>query len=296
MDNVYLTPGTDLAVFERGGMLRQLRGDTERCLILGVGVLDGLELGPFKAILAHEYGHFSNQDTAGGGFALAVRRSIITMAHHLAERRAATWYNPAWWFVNGFHRVFLRISQGASRLQEVLADRWAAFTYGAAAFERGLRHVIERSIFFQAHADAVVQDAVRSRFPLTNLYQFDPAELAGKTDLSQEIAAALRRQPTPYDSHPAPLDRFAWAHAIAGSTDGAAENGTEVSVPVSGPRRDRGHDDPHRLLQPRAAGGGVLTAERGKRRLRRRRLRPCKMRGRTLAELSDGQSWSISLS
>jgi Zn-dependent protease with chaperone function len=228
VDNVYLTPGTDLAVFERGGMLRQLRGQTERCLILGVGVLDGFELAPFKAILAHEHGHFSNQDTAGGGFALAVRRSIVTMAHHLSEAGAATWYNPAWWFVNGFHRVFLRISQGASRLQEVLADRWAAFTYGATAFERGLRHVIERSVFFQAHVDAVVQAAVQSRFPLTNLYEFDPAELAGKADLSEEIAAALRRQPSPYDSHPAPLDRFAWARVVAGSPEVAPENGSEV--------------------------------------------------------------------
>ncbi len=216
VDNVYLTPGTDLAVMERGGMMRQLAGQTERCLILGVGVLEGLDQGSFKAILAHEYGHFSNQDTAGGGFALAVRRSMMTLARHLAEGGAATWYNPAWWFVTGFHRVFLRISQGASRLQEVLADRWAAFTYGAAAFERGLRHVIERSVLFDAHADVALNSAIAARTPVVNLYQFSPAELPGQADLSYKIAEELRRQPTPYDSHPAPLDRFAWVHAVAG--------------------------------------------------------------------------------
>ncbi len=228
VDNVYLTPGTDLAVLERGGMLRQLGNQTERCLILGVGVLDGLDQGSFKAILAHEYGHFSNQDTAGGGFALAVRRSIVIMARHLAEGGAATWYNPAWWFVNGFHRVFLRISQGASRLQEVLADRWAAFTYGAAAFERGLRHVIERSVLFDAHANAALSSAIAARTQLTNLYQFSPAELPQQADLSQEIAAAMSRPPTPYDSHPAPLDRFAWAHAVAGPGDTGADKDAEV--------------------------------------------------------------------
>lgn len=228
VDNVYLTPGTDLAVLERGGMLRQLGGQTERCLILGIGVLDGLDQGSFKAILAHEYGHFSNQDTAGGGFALAVRRSIVIMARHLAEGGAATWYNPAWWFINGFHRVFLRISQGASRLQEVLADRWAAFTYGAAAFERGLRHVIERSVLFDAHANAALSSAVDSRTQIRNLYEFNPAELPRQADLSQEIAAAMSRQPTPYDSHPAPLDRFAWAHAVAGPGEAPAEREAEV--------------------------------------------------------------------
>jgi Zn-dependent protease with chaperone function len=92
VDNVYLTPGTNLAVMERGGMLKQLRGATERCLILGAGVLEGLRLRPFKAILAHEYGHFSNRDTAGGGFALSVRRSVMTMAigSRKVERRPGT--------------------------------------------------------------------------------------------------------------------------------------------------------------------------------------------------------------
>ena len=165
VDNVYLTPGTELAVMERGGMGRQLRGRAERCLILGVGVLEGLKIGPFKAVLAHEYGHFSNKDTAGGGFALAVRRSLITMAQSLAESGAAAWYNPAWLFLNGFYRVFLRISQGASRLQEILADRWAAFTYGSKAFEEGLRHVIEQSVRFDARAGAALRAWRRSPCP-----------------------------------------------------------------------------------------------------------------------------------
>jgi Zn-dependent protease with chaperone function len=217
VDNVYLTPGTDLAVFERGGMLRQLRGKTERCLILGVGVLEGMTLGPFKAIMAHEYGHFSNQDTAGGGFALAVRRSLFTMGENLAEGGAAAWYNPAWLFFQGFYRVFLRISQGASRLQEVLADRWAAFTYGATAFEQGLRHVIERSIYFNAHANNALGRAVEAQLPVANLYQFESSALADESELKQAIEEALRAEPSPYDSHPSPVDRFKWVHAVAGA-------------------------------------------------------------------------------
>jgi hypothetical protein len=89
VDNVYLTPGTEVAVFERGGLWRQLQGNTERCLILGIGVLEGFQLGPLRAVLAHEYGHFQNRDTAGGGLALAVRRSLFTMAQGLAQGGAA---------------------------------------------------------------------------------------------------------------------------------------------------------------------------------------------------------------
>jgi len=215
VDRIYLTPGTDLAVMERGGLLRQFRGATERCLILGVGVLDGLPIGPFKAILAHEYGHFSNRDTAGGGFSLQVRRSVRTMAFHLAQHGAATWYNPAWLFVNGFHRVFLRISQGASRLQEVLADRWATFAYGAAAFERGLRHVVERAIRFNAHAEAALGEVIEAKRPLANLYSYRPTAEPDARKLGEAVDQAIHRDPSPYDSHPSPASRIQWTQALA---------------------------------------------------------------------------------
>jgi len=147
----------------------------------------------------------------------------------LAEGGAATWYNPAWWFVNGFYRVFLRVSQGASRLQEVLADRWAAFTYGAAAFERGLRHVIERSVYFDAHANAELGRAIQTKLPLANLYQIDPAKLPEQADLSYKIETALKAEPSPYDSHPSPADRFRWVRAIAGEgTAASAGDGQPV--------------------------------------------------------------------
>jgi Zn-dependent protease with chaperone function len=215
VDKVYLTPGTDLAVFERGGLLAQLTGRTERCLVLGAGVLDGFEVGAFKAVLAHEYGHFHNEDTAGGGFALAVRRSMLMMAISLAQGGAAAWYNPAWLFVSGFYKIFLRISQGASRLQEILADRWAAFAYGAESFAKGLRHVIARSIRFDAHAQAALSEVIDQERALANLYRY---RVRGKApdegDLEKAIDEALNAEPSPYDSHPSPADRLAWVEAL----------------------------------------------------------------------------------
>ena len=214
VDNVYMTPGTELAVTERGGMTRQLRGTSERCLILGAGVLDGLKLGPFKAILAHEYGHFSNRDTAGGGLALAVRRSLVTMAHSLAESGAATWFNPAWLFLYGFNLAFLRISQGASRLQETMADRWAVFAYGAAAFEQGLRHVVERAIRFDVHANSTIQEVVDGKLALHNLYSFKPSRVPSEREIREAVGAAIDAKASPYDSHPSPAERFKLVNAL----------------------------------------------------------------------------------
>jgi Zn-dependent protease with chaperone function/tetratricopeptide (TPR) repeat protein len=228
VDTVFLTPGTEVAVFERGGLLRQLAGKPERCLILGAGVLEGMSLRPFQAVLAHEYGHFSNRDTAGGGLALSVRRSVVALATNLAKNGAADWYNPAWIFVNGFHRVFQRISQGASRLQEVLADRWAAILYGAQSFEDGLRHVIDRGVRFNAHVNATIKEVVEAKQPLPNLYQYRPAASGDAKQLDDAVQSQIDRDPSPYDSHPRPADRFRWVHALNAPTSRSVDDASPV--------------------------------------------------------------------
>jgi hypothetical protein len=216
VDTVFLTPGTEVAVFERGGWQRKLRGGGERCLILGLGVLEGMKLGAWKAILAHEYGHFVNRDTAGGGMALAVRRSILTMAISMARGGAVGWYNPAWWFVRGFDAAFMRVSQGASRLQEVLADRWAALSYGAPAFREGLTHVISASVRFDAVADATIKRALQDKLPVANLYRHsEPLSAEGAMEVERLTQEALTREPGAYDSHPSPAQRFAWVEKVA---------------------------------------------------------------------------------
>jgi Zn-dependent protease with chaperone function len=222
VDSVYLTPGTEIAVLERGGLVRQLRGRSERCLVLGAAVLDGMRVRELKAILAHEYGHFHNEDTAGGGFALAVRRSLMTMAVHLVRGGAASNLNPAWWFVKGFHSVFLRVSQGASRLQEMLADRWAAFAYGSDAFARGLAHVVSRSVRFDAHIAATLGEVVPAKQPLANVYAFVPKEAVDAKKVEEAVEKAMSRPASPYDSHPRPVDRIAWVTKLA--AEGPAES------------------------------------------------------------------------
>jgi Zn-dependent protease with chaperone function len=224
VDSVYVAPGTQVAVLERGGLLRQMRGKSERCLVLGAAVLDGMRLRELKAVLAHEYGHFHNEDTAGGGFALAVRRSLFTFAMNLARGGAANNLNPAWWFVRGFNRVFHGVSQGATRLQEILADRWAAFAYGSEAFSRGLTHVVSRSVRFDAHLAATLQEVVPAKQAVANFYAFVPKKDVEPKKIEDAVEHAMSRPASPYDSHPRPVDRIAWVTRIAAQGAPAAED------------------------------------------------------------------------
>ena len=210
IEEIYVSPTTEIGVMERGSMLQKLRGSGRRVLILGLGALPGMTQSQFRAILAHEYGHFSNRDTAGGNLAGLVRASLYQMAYSLAATGQARWYNPAWLFVNGFYRIYLRITLGASRLQEILADRYAAAAYGAGNLIRGLQHMIRQELAFGAGVNSEIEESREQDRKLQNLYTL-PLVRGG--DLPEEVAEAedeiLSRPTSPYDSHPAPKDRLA---------------------------------------------------------------------------------------
>ena len=220
IDAVYVTPGVEVAVTERGGMLRKLRGQGQRCLIVGLGALRGMTQAEFSAVLAHEYGHFSNRDTAGGNLAHQVRASMHHMAYRLASRGLAHWYNPAWLFINGFNRVFLRVTLGASRLQEILADRYAAVAYGVHNFVDGLTRIIRLDLAFDAQVNQEVKQAYVAGRELHNLYVLPPVEAAGEQEaLDKQLNEIMSRPTSPYDSHPAVSERFRLLQPLQGRYD-----------------------------------------------------------------------------
>lgn len=205
IEEIRLTVGTDLCVYERGSWREKLENRATRVLVIGVAVLDGFKQEDFRSVLAHEYGHFSNRDTAGGDIALRVQNDMLKFYYAMVEAGQATWLNLGFHFLRAYHFIFRRISHGATRLQEVLADRVAAQAYGAPAFESGLRHVIRRSIAFDAHAHIEIQSAIDSRRPVQNLYQAElPLAASGEAQFNE----AMNRETTDDDTHPAPKDRF----------------------------------------------------------------------------------------
>jgi Zn-dependent protease with chaperone function/tetratricopeptide (TPR) repeat protein len=212
-DAIYVTPWTGIAVNEKGSILQKLRGTAKRNLILGMGVFPGLTQGQLAAILAHEYGHFSNRDTAGGNLAYQVYGSLNQIAEGLIRSGAALVYNPVWWFVVGYQRIFLRVTLGASRLQEVLADRYAAMAYGSQNFIDGLQSVIRQSVSFPLRADAEVRRSLELKQPVNNLYDL-PMDENLQGELQKQLDDAMNRQTSQYDSHPAPHERIAWIEGM----------------------------------------------------------------------------------
>jgi len=128
----------------------------------------------------------------------------------------AVWWNVAFQFLRVYHFIFRRITHGATRLQEILADRVAVRNYGAESFEEGLRHVIRREVEFNRIASKEIEDAAQARRDLKNLYQLQVSQVAFFQQMIEtEINDIITRQTTEDDTHPSPVDRFRLAQRIA---------------------------------------------------------------------------------
>jgi hypothetical protein len=211
VDDIRITLGTDVAVYEKGTQKEKSQDRAKRILILGVGVLDGFRVQPFRAVLAHEYGYFTNRDTVGGDIAIRVNNDMMKFAYAMARAGHAVAWNLGFQFVRIYHFLFRRISHGASRLQEVLADRTAVLKYGADAFEEGLTHAIRRSVEFPFAANREITVAVDAGRALHNLYGL-PVE--GEKSVEEEIEKSLNRATSEDDTHPSPVDRFRLARQL----------------------------------------------------------------------------------
>jgi tetratricopeptide (TPR) repeat protein len=258
VDEIWLTDGTELGVFERGGWWRKVTDRSRRALVLGEGVIDGFRVGDFRAVLAHEYGHFLHRDTAGGDVALRVNATMGRFATAMAQQGNLEWWNIGWQFLRVYHHVFRRITHGASRLQEINADRVAARLCGKEAFEAGLRHVVRRDL---AHGNELGQTARR----LERLAAADGAaesepwgEAYTRAELRRQLDVRFtevwERGTTADDTHPSPVERIRLLSRLSAAGAGGAEGGPAQCV-------DDLFADPARVRAGRAERQRALVEE-----------------------------------
>lgn len=215
IDRIRITPGTDLAVYEKGSRRERAKDKAQRVLILGVGVLDSFRLNAFRAVIAHEYGHFTHRDTAGGEVAFRVNADMYKFIIAIVYGGLAVWYNCAFHFLKLYHFLFRRISHGASRLQEVMADIAAATHYGAPAFEEGLRHVILRNIEFGVAVKRIDSNpSLKTYAGLRSLYESVEQRAEENNSIDEQMKKNMSRPTSDDDTHPSPADRFALVHRV----------------------------------------------------------------------------------
>jgi Zn-dependent protease with chaperone function len=130
-----------------------------------------LTVSELKAILAHEFAHFSHADTYWNRFLFQVTLSLRTAMREMARTGGwVTWVNPFYWFFYLYSKSYGMLSAGFSRSREYLADRMACTLYGADVFARGLRKVCTDGSHFEGTVYSNIVRLLRQKKAYVNMY------------------------------------------------------------------------------------------------------------------------------
>jgi heat shock protein HtpX len=204
---VYLDLDVNAWVAERGGVLGIGR---RRVMGLGLPLLHGLTIAEFRAVLAHEFGHYHGGDTRLGPWVyktrLAIVRTLIALEEHSRlVQPLFVWYG----------RLFVRLTHTVSRAQELAADRLAARTAGREALVGGLRAVHASSAAFGVFLSGELLPILRAglRPSLSDGFRRFLAAPGVASQMAQVVDTQLVVGPASiYDTHPPLRERIAAVH------------------------------------------------------------------------------------
>jgi len=128
---VYLVPDVNAFVTERGGTLGFGK---RRVMGLGLPLLRILTISQFRAVVAHEFGHYYGGDTRLGPWVYKARQSMVVRFSALAVlARNLVVAALAWYW-----KLFMRATLAVSRRLEFRADELACWLAGSQALMDGL--------------------------------------------------------------------------------------------------------------------------------------------------------------
>ena len=172
VDEIYLAPGSEIGVHQEGRGPFGIFGVKRRVLTLGVSTMRYLSVSELKAILAHEYAHFSHKDTFYSRFIHQVTLSIEQALTGMAQAAGKLNYvNPFYWALLWYYRAYSLLAAGFSRSREFLADRMAVSLYGKDAFIQGLTKVATEGTLFDKTMFQTLHGLLAEDKAFTNMYE-----------------------------------------------------------------------------------------------------------------------------
>jgi Zn-dependent protease with chaperone function len=239
--DVYLVNEVNAFVTHRGGFMGF---GSRRVMGIGLPLLQTLSTVEFKAVLAHEFGHYASGDVKLGPWIYKTHGAIARALQGTQETLLEAPFN--WYAMH-----FLRLTNAVSRQQEFIADKVAARVAGADALAGALRRLNALSLSFGAYVQNEVRPVVDAGYvpPLAAGYK-EFISRANVAAFFQHVADDLEagREPDLFDTHPLLRDRLA---ALAVRT--AAAGGLIASSPALRLLRD---PEAHaRALTPFTFGG-----------------------------------------
>jgi len=139
---IYISPDVNAAVFYNSGfwsMFLPVRKNLE----IGLGLVNSINISEFKAVMAHEFGHFSQRSMKLGSFTYNVNKVIYNM---LYDNNSYTNFLNAWGNIHGYLSLFAGITVKIARgIQWILKGMYTIIN----------RNYLGLSREMEFHADAV---------------------------------------------------------------------------------------------------------------------------------------------
>ncbi|HVR38327.1 MAG TPA: M48 family metalloprotease [Thermoanaerobaculia bacterium] len=208
-DELYVIPDVNAWVAHRGGSMGV---GTRRVMGIGLPLLQAVTRSQFRAIIAHEFGHYHGGDTALPPWVYRTREAIGRTIDSLAEH-ANLIHKPFLWY----GKFYMRVTQAISRAQEIAADRLAATVAGARNLAEALAATHRSARAFGAYWRNEVTPVLSGGYK--------PPIASGFREFleTEEIAKALREdvdremkegEADVYDSHPPLRERVCVLRAM----------------------------------------------------------------------------------
>jgi len=198
--DVYLVGDVNAWVMQRGGVMGF---GSRRVMGLGLPLLQAVTIPQFRAIVAHEFGHYDGGDTQLGPLIYRTREAIGRTIENLSSQGFL--HQPFLWY----GKFFLRVTRKISRAQELAADRLAATIAGPRAAAGALMAVHGAAMAYGTYWSQEVMPLLGSGFrpPIATGFAHFVSHFADvvRNAVEHEMQEGKADE---FDSHPALRDRI----------------------------------------------------------------------------------------
>jgi len=200
-EDVYIINDTNAWVAQRGGVLGV---GGRRVMGIGLPLLEALTVVEFRAVIAHEFGHYAGGDVMLGPF---IHRTRGAIARTIGNVRLA----PVRAIFASYAQVFMKLTLAVSRQQELVADQVAARAVSAEALARALQRIDDVGVLHQIYMAREVGPVLAAGFvpPIAaGFREFMAADDVRTTLLDSARRLRANRVMNPFDTHPPLAERL----------------------------------------------------------------------------------------
>lgn len=206
---VYLVGDANAFVIEENGGKRRIMG-------LGLPLMQMMTIAQFRAVLAHEFGHYYSGDTRLGPWVYNTRQAMVRVYENLGKKSNILKLLTRWAVVSALYlllmggmrlywKVFMRITQAISRRQELRSDELACHVAGSQALIDGLACIRRCGAALSSYWNSVVLPVAASGFQpqlADGFLRFMSAPQIAKATAEYLQKQSAEEKTSPFDTHP----------------------------------------------------------------------------------------------